>query len=156
LIAPIDDAPLPARIDLNQGASRFRPSDRFQRGSRGNNHMQTIEWIIKTAPEIFLLLAIAIGTVIGRKKFFGFSVGTTACILIVAVLLGQLGTFAIPGLLKTILFSLFVFTIGYKSGPEFFASLSLRTLAQVVMALVMGACGLLAILASAYTLHLDA
>ncbi len=74
--------------------------------------MHIIQWIIATAPEIFLLLAIAIGTVLGRQKFFGFAVGTTACILIVSVILGQLGTFAIPALLKTILFSLFVFTIG--------------------------------------------
>lgn len=117
--------------------------------------MQTIQWIIKTAPEIFLLLAIAIGTVIGRKKFFGFSIGTTACVLIVAVLIGQLGTFTIPGMLKTVLFSLFVFTIGYKSGPEFFASLSIRTLAQVVMALVLGVTGLILVLIFAFTIGLD-
>ena len=40
--------------------------------------MHTIQWIIATAPEIFLLLAVAIGTVLGRQKFFGFSIGTTA------------------------------------------------------------------------------
>jgi putative transport protein len=55
--------------------------------------MHTIQWIIATAPEIFLLLAVAIGTVLGRPKFFGFSIGTTACILIVSVILSQLGTF---------------------------------------------------------------
>jgi putative transport protein len=49
---------------------------------------------------------------------------------------------------------LFVFTIGYRSGPEFFASLSLQTLSQVVLALVIGTCGLLIILIFAYTLHL--
>jgi aspartate-alanine antiporter len=59
-------------------------------------------------------------------------------------------------MLKSILFGLFVFTIGYRSGPEFFASLSIRTLAQVALALVMGTCGLLVILAFAYALHLHA
>lgn len=117
--------------------------------------MHTIQWIISTAPEIFLLLAIAIGTILGRLKFFGFAIGTTACTLIVAVILGQLGTFAIPALLKTILFSLFVFTIGYRSGPEFFASLSLRTLAQVVLALVLGATGLILVLMFAFIFKLD-
>ncbi len=117
--------------------------------------MHTIQWIISTAPEIFLLLAIAIGTILGRLKFFGFAIGTTACTLIVAVILGQLGTFAIPALLKTILFSLFVFTIGYRSGPEFFASLSLRTLAQVVLALVLGATGLVLVLMFAFIFKLD-
>src|SRR5882672_7973303 len=50
-----------------------------------------------------------------------------------AVMLGQLGNFVIPPLFKSIFFSLFVFTIGFKSGPEFFASLSIRTLTQVGM-----------------------
>ena len=100
--------------------------------------METLRWITSTAPEIFLLLAVALGTILGRIKIRGFAIGTTACILIVSVLIGQLGSFTFPALLRVILFSLFVFTIGYRSGPEFFASLSIRTLAQVVMALVLG------------------
>ena len=117
--------------------------------------MDTVRWIITTAPEVFLLLAIAIGTILGRQKIRGFSIGTTACILIVAVLIGQLGTFTFPSLLRVILFSLFVFTIGYRSGPEFFASLSFRTLAQVVMALVLGGTGLIIVLIFAHSFKLD-
>lgn len=117
--------------------------------------MSTVQWIVTTAPEIFLLLAIAIGTVLGRQKIYGFAVGSTACILVVAVIIGQFGTFTIPALLKTILFSLFVFTIGYRSGPEFFASLSFRTLAQLVMALVLGLTGLILVLIFAFTFKLD-
>lgn len=117
--------------------------------------MDTVRWIISAAPEIFLLLAIAIGTALGRVKIRGFSIGTTACILVVAVLIGQLGTFTFPPLLRVLLFSLFVFTIGYRSGPEFFASLSIRTLAQVVMALVLGGTGLILVLIFAFTFKLD-
>ena len=117
--------------------------------------MDTIKWIISTAPEIFLLLAIALGTFLGRLQFRGFSVGATACTLVVAVLLGQLGNFVIPPLFKSIFFSLFVFTIGYKSGPEFFASLSLRTLSQVGVALVVGVTGLTLVLVFAFAFHLD-
>jgi putative transport protein len=117
--------------------------------------MDTIKWIISTAPEIFLLLAIALGTFFGRLQFKGFSVGATACTLVVAVLLGQLGNFVIPPLFKSIFFSLFVFTIGYKSGPEFFASLSLRTLSQVGVALVVAATGLTLVLVFAFAFHLD-
>ena len=62
--------------------------------------MDTIRWIISTAPEIFLLLSIALGTFFGRLQIKGFSIGTTACTLIVAVILGQLGTFVIPPLFK--------------------------------------------------------
>jgi putative transport protein len=117
--------------------------------------MDTVRWIISTAPEIFLLLAVAVGTILGRLKIRGFSIGTTACVLIVAVLIGQLASFTFPALLRIVLFSLFVFTIGYKSGPEFFASLSIRTLAQVVTALVLGGTGLIIVLAFAFTFGLD-
>jgi putative transport protein len=117
--------------------------------------MDTIKWIIATAPEIFLLLSIAIGTVLGRFRFFGFSIGTTACTLIVAVIVGQLGHFAIPSMFKAVFFSLFVFTIGYRAGPEFFASLSFRTLAQVAVALVIGITGLAIVLGFAFAFHLD-
>ena len=118
--------------------------------------MDTIKWIITTAPEIFLLLAIAIGTVLGRIRFKGFSLGTTACVLIVAVVLGQLGHFVIPPLFKSIFFSLFVFTIGYRSGPEFFASLSLRTLTQVGVAFVVALTGFALVLTFSFLFHLDA
>lgn len=117
--------------------------------------MDTVRWIITTAPEILLLLAIAIGTILGRQKIYGFSIGTTACILIVSVLIGQLGSFTFPPILRALLFSLFVFTIGYRSGPEFFASLSVRTLAQVVLALVIGATGLVLVLIFAHAFKLD-
>ena len=117
--------------------------------------MDTVRWMITTAPEIFLLLAIAIGTILGRIKVRGFSIGTTACILIVSVLIGQLGSFSFPPILRAILFSLFVFTIGYRSGPEFFASLSIRTLAQVVLSLVIGATGLVLVLIFAHLFKLD-
>jgi len=117
--------------------------------------MDTVRWIIATAPEIFLLLAVAIGTVLGRIRIAGFSIGTTACTLIVSVIIGQLGTFTFPSLLRVFLFSLFVFTIGYRSGPEFFASLSVRTLAQVAMALVLGATGLAVVLTFAFIFALD-
>ncbi|MFL6817737.1 MAG: transporter [Bradyrhizobium sp.] len=118
--------------------------------------MDTIKWMVSTAPEIFLLLAVALGTMLGRMRIAGFSIGTTACTLIVAVILGQLGNFVIPPLFKSIFFSLFVFTIGYKSGPEFFASLSLRTLTQVGLAVVVGITGLCLVLAFAFAFHLDA
>jgi putative transport protein len=117
--------------------------------------MEAIKWVISTAPEIFVLLAIALGTFFGRLQIKGFSVGATACTLVVAVLLGQLGNFVIPPLFKSIFFSLFVFTIGYKSGPEFFASLSLRTLSQVGVALVVSITGLALVLVFAFAFHLD-
>src|SRR5262249_10798147 len=45
--------------------------------------------------------------------------------------------------------------IGYRSGPEFFASLSVRTLAQVVLAMVIGLTGLAVVLTFAFVLKFD-
>src|SRR2546421_1416746 len=117
--------------------------------------MDSVRWIISPAREIFLLWSVALGTILGRFRIRGFAIGTTACTLIVAVLIGQLGPFTFPPMLRGVLFSLFVFTIGYRSGPEFFASLSLRTLAQVALALVLGGTGLIIVLAFASVFALD-
>src|SRR3954454_24896094 len=116
--------------------------------------MAGLQQVAASAPEIFLFLAVALGTLLGRVRIRGFALGAPACTLIVAVVLGQFGKIVIPSVLKSIFFGLFVFTIGYRSGPEFFASLSLQTLAQVMLALLMGACGLAVILIFAYTLQL--
>jgi putative transport protein len=117
--------------------------------------MDAIRSVVSTAPEIFLLLSIALGTFLGRLRIAGFAIGATACTLVVAVILGQLGNFVVPPLFKSIFFSLFVFTIGFKSGPEFFASLSLRTLSQVGLAMVVAFTGLALVLAFAFAFHLD-
>jgi len=117
--------------------------------------MAWVSNVAATAPEIFLFLAVTIGTLLGRIRVRGIAIGATACILIVAVVLGQFGTIVIPPILKSILFGFFVFSIGYRSGPGFFASLSLQTLSQVLLALVVGATGLVVILLFAHFLHLD-
>jgi putative transport protein len=117
--------------------------------------LSVLHHLVKSAPEIFLFLAIAIGTVLGRLRFRGFAIGATACTLLVAVAIGQIGGFVIPSLLKSILFAFFVFTIGYRSGPEFFASLSFRTLSQVVLALVIGLTGLAVVLSFSFFLKFD-
>src|SRR6202140_3699160 len=117
--------------------------------------MNTIRWVISTAPEIFLLLSIALGTFFGRLQFKGFSIGATACTLVAAVLLGQLGTFVIPPLFKSIFFSLFVFTTRFKSGPELFASVDLKTLSEVGVAVAISIPGLTLVVAFAFFFRLD-
>ena len=117
--------------------------------------MAWVQHIATSAPEIFLFLAIAGGVALGQLRIHGFAIGMTACTLIVSMILGQFGTVAIPPLLKTVFFGFFVFTIGFRSGPEFFASLSFRTLTQVLMALFIGVCGLATILTFTHVMDLD-
>ena len=84
--------------------------------------MHSILNILHQHPEIVVFLAIAIGYAMGKIKFKGFSLGSTASVLITALVLGQIGV-QIPALLETIAFALFIFTIGYKVGPQLFQAL---------------------------------
>lgn len=118
--------------------------------------MTSLEHIVSSAPEAFIFAAVAIGAYLGRIRIRGFAIGATACTLVVAVLIGQLGDFVIPPILRSVLFGLFVFTIGYRAGPEFFASLSVRTLTQVILAFSIGAVGLITVLLISHALNLDA
>ena len=88
--------------------------------------------ICKDNPQILVFLALAIGYFIGKIKIFGFSLGSTASVLIVALILGQMDV-SIPPLLKAVAFALFIFTIGYKVGPQFFGSLKKEALHYIIL-----------------------
>ncbi|MFA5499934.1 MAG: aspartate-alanine antiporter [Candidatus Omnitrophota bacterium] len=78
---------------------------------------------MRNNPEIVLFLALAIGYFAGKRlKIFGFSLGSTASVLLAAIVVGQVGITVSP-IVKNISFALFIFTVGYKVGPQFFGSL---------------------------------
>jgi putative transport protein len=87
-------------------------------------------------PELAIFLALAIGFAIGRVKIGGFSLGTVVGTLFAGVLIGQLDI-KVPGLVKTVFFALFLFTTGYKVGPQFFRGLKRDALPQMTLTLVL-------------------
>jgi len=87
-------------------------------------------------PELAIFLALAIGFAIGRVKIGGFSLGTVVGTLFAGVLVGQLDI-KVPGLVKTVFFDLFLFTTGYKVGPQFFRGLKSDALPQLALTLVL-------------------
>jgi putative transport protein len=97
-----------------------------------------IEWFIaglRGNPELALFLAIGLGFWIGSWKFGKFSLGGVTGSLLAALLIGQLNV-EVPGLVKTVLFMLFLFGTGYSVGPQFFRSLKgdgLRALAFTIV-----------------------
>ena len=76
-------------------------------------------------PELAIFLTLAVGFVIGRVKIGDFSLGTVVGTLFAGVLIGQLDI-KVPALVKTVFFDLFLFTTGYKVGPQFFRGLKTR------------------------------
>jgi len=97
--------------------------------------------ICRNNPEIVIFLAIAIGYSIGKIKIFGFNLGSTAGVLLTALALGQMNIVVHP-LLKTVAFALFIFTIGYKVGPQFFSALKKDGLKYLWLSLFVGIVGL--------------
>lgn len=91
---------------------------------------------LRQNPELAVFLALAIGFAIGQVKVAGFSLGTVVGTLFAGVLIGQLDI-KVPGLVKTVFFDLFLFTTGYKVGPQFFRGLKRDALPQMALTFVL-------------------
>ncbi len=100
---------------------------------------------LRTDPEIAVFLAIALGVFIGRIRLGSFHLGSVAGALLMGLLIGQIGL-EVPAGLKSVFFVMFIYAVGFKSGPEFFGSLNRGTLKLVLLSVVLCATALGAIL----------
>ncbi len=116
--------------------------------------MQLVNWLIGQSPLIALFFTIAIGYVVGKFRVGTFVLGGIAGTLLVGVVVGQLGIKIDPGI-KTIFFALFIYAVGFQGGPQFFRALSLRSLNEVLSAVVMCVVGLICVLCAAWIFNLD-
>jgi aspartate-alanine antiporter len=110
--------------------------------------MDSLQHILKTAPEIALFIALFLGNLLGRLKIRGFSLGSVAGSLIVALIIGQLDV-TLPDAFKAICFALFIYAIGFSSGPEFFGGLNRSTIKLVASSVVQCVSALVLLLALA-------
>ncbi len=97
-----------------------------------------MDWLAQTLrdnPSLAVFLTIGVGFFIGQLKYKSFSLGTVTSVLLVGVLVGQLDI-PVPGPLKDVFFLLFLFSIGYSVGPQFFQSLRGEGVKQVLFAVV--------------------
>ena len=98
--------------------------------------MQWITELLRSHPELAIYLTLGFGFLIGKIRVKGFSLGIVTSVLLVGVFVGQL-EIPMTGALKQTAFLLFLFAIGYKVGPQFFAGLKKEGLPQVLFAVVM-------------------
>lgn len=93
--------------------------------------------LLGNQPIAFILLALALGTLIGKASFKGISLGSTAGTLLVGVILSMIAeaafdiAYSIPGILSSFMLLLFMYALGLKVGPQFFSGLRKGGLAFV-------------------------
>ncbi len=98
--------------------------------------MQWITDLLRSHPELAIYFTLGLGFLIGKIHIKGFSLGIVTSVLLVGVVIGQLDI-PMTGALKQTAFLMFLFAIGYKVGPQFFAGLKKEGLPQVLFAVVM-------------------
>lgn len=116
--------------------------------------MAWLHSILNQSPEIALFLSLAVGYWIGKFQFGKFQLGGVAGSLLVAVLISQVGI-AIDSGVKSILFALFIYAVGFESGPQFFRSLGRQSIREIVMAAVLAISGLATVIVLARVFGLD-
>lgn len=102
--------------------------------------------ILKTAPEAALFTALALGHALGKLKLGSFSLGGVAGSLLVALVLGQFTGVVLPDAVKAVCFALFIYAVGFKSGPDFFGGLKRSSLKLVLSSVVQCLAALLIVL----------
>jgi len=97
--------------------------------------MDLLHAFFQKIPMAALFLSLAVGYWVGAIRIGSFSLGGMAGTLLVAVVIGQIGVPVDP-VVKDMMFALFIYATGYVSGPQFFASLSRKTISQLHLAVV--------------------
>lgn len=78
--------------------------------------------ILRENPAILLFAAIAAGYALGKLKVGTFSLGSTTGVLLAGIVIGAVllkDTVYDLGIIKSVSFALFIFTIGFRVGPDF-------------------------------------
>ena len=102
--------------------------------------------LLHDKPELPLFLTLVAGQFLGRVKIKGFGFGSVVGTLIAGIIIGIAAKPQYPDMVRWSFFYLFLFSIGYGVGPQFFSSLRKDTLPLVALAAVIAVCGLLAVL----------
>jgi putative transport protein len=98
--------------------------------------MEYLVSALREHQELTIFLTLAVGFFIGRLRIGTFSLGTVVGTLVAGVLIGQLDI-KVPAVVKNVFFDLFLFTIGYKVGPQFFRGLKKDAMPQLAVTVVL-------------------
>ncbi|MGW4305464.1 aspartate-alanine antiporter [Streptomyces californicus] len=91
--------------------------------------------VLRDHPELALFLCLAAGYLIGKLRVGPITLGGICGTLIVSLLLGTRHV-SVDDDVKTVFFALFIFSLGYLAGPQFFANLNRRSLRFFALCLI--------------------
>ena len=97
--------------------------------------------LLRAHPEIAFFLVLGIGYLIGRIAIGGFKIGAVTGTLLAGVIVGQLGV-TMSDQVKQCFFLLFLFAIGFRTGPQFFRGLRSDGLGHAALAAIVAIAGL--------------
>ncbi|WP_419998003.1 aspartate-alanine antiporter [Streptomyces boninensis] len=94
-------------------------------------------------PELLVFITVALGFLFGKLRYKAIALGAVTGCLVAGLLLGAQFKVTIDDTVKNLFFTMFLFALGYKVGPQFFHGLKKDGLPQVINALVVCVTGLL-------------
>ena len=100
--------------------------------------MFVVTWLFETLrhyPEIAIFLTLAFGYYFGKFTFKGIGLGSVTATLLAGVLIGQIGI-SISQPLKSTVFLMFLFAVGYGVGPQFVRGVAKEGMPQAIFAVV--------------------
>jgi putative transport protein len=104
--------------------------------------MAALFQLLSREPFVALFLALGFGHLIGRVKVRGFTLGSTASSLLIALIISGFAfrvadvKFMIPDLLQTAMLSLFLYAVGLRVGPQFIAGIRQEGLHLVALTFI--------------------
>ncbi|WP_030759251.1 aspartate-alanine antiporter [Streptomyces griseus] len=99
--------------------------------------------IFQPHPELLVFITVALGFLFGKLRYKAIALGAVTGCLVAGLLLGAQFKITIDATVKNLFFTLFLFALGYRVGPQFFRGLKKDGLPQVVNAVVVCVTGLL-------------
>src|SRR5262245_26507175 len=117
--------------------------------------MPTAAAFLHEYPGLCLFLSLLLGSIIGRFRYKGVGFGAVVGTLIAGIVIGIIGKPELPDLLRWAFFYLFLFSVGYSVGPQFFGSLKKQALPQIALAVVLSLTGLATVIVLSILLKFD-
>lgn len=102
---------------------------------------QWLQGLLQAHPEIAFFLVLGLGYLLGKIALGSFKLGAVTGTLLAGVVVGQLGV-TLPNEVKQCFFLLFLFAIGFRTGPQFFRGLKKDGLQHAALAMIVAVAGL--------------